>query len=62
MSNDIKVYSIIEVMDILKVTRRTIYNWLRAGKIKAFKVGKEWRITEESLREFLETGTETNIK
>lgn len=62
MGNDIRVYDIQEVMDILRVTRRTVYNWLRAGKIKAFKVGKEWRITEESLREFMETGTKTNIK
>lgn len=59
MASNIKVYDIAEVMDILGVSQRTVYNWLRAGKIKAFKVGKEWRITEDALREFTKKGTKT---
>lgn len=61
MADELKVYSITEVMQILGITRRTVYNWLKDGKIKGFKVGKEWRFTEESLRAFMETGTGTNI-
>jgi len=55
---ELRVYTIEEVMDVLKVTKRTLYNYIKADQIKAFKVGKEWRITEESLRDFTEHGTE----
>lgn len=52
------VYTILEVMEILKVSRRTIYNYIKADQIKAIKLGKEWRITEEALNDFLSRGTE----
>ena len=48
-----KVYSIEEVVEILQVTRRTVYNYLRAGKLKASKRGKYWRVSEKQLEEFL---------
>lgn len=50
---DIKVYTINEVVDILKVTRRTVYTYLAEGKLKAIKMGKYWRVTEDNLKEFL---------
>lgn len=55
---DIKVYTTEEVLGILKVTKRTLYNYIKAGQIKAVKCGREWRITEDALRAFLEHGTE----
>ena len=50
---EIKVYTIPEVMDILKCTKKTIYKFIQDGKIKAVKVGREWRITEQALADFL---------
>ena len=58
MSKDIEVYTLKEVGDLLQVTRRTLYNWIKGGKIKAFRIGKEWRITKEALLEFTEHGTQ----
>lgn len=58
MAEAIKVYTLEEVMDILKVSRRTIYNYIKADQLKAIKVGREWRVTEKALAAFLETGTE----
>lgn len=55
---EINVYSLSEVIEILGVTRRTLYNWIKDGKIKAIKAGQQWRITQEALEEFLQTGTE----
>lgn len=48
-----KLYTIEDITDLFKVTRRSVYKWIDAGKLSAFKVGKEWRITEESLQEFI---------
>jgi len=47
-----------EVARKLKVSRRTIYLWLRQGRLKGVKVGDLWRIPESALREFIEGGTE----
>ena len=58
MAKDIEVYTLKEIEELLQVTRRTIYNWIKGGKLKAFRIGKEWRVTKEALEEFTQTGTD----
>ena len=48
-----KVYTIDELVDMLQVTRRTIYNYIKEGKLKAVKIGKYWRVTDQALNAFL---------
>ena len=55
---ELKVYTIEELVTLLQVTRRTIYNYIKEGKLKAVKMGKYWRVTEKCLEEFLSSGTE----
>jgi excisionase family DNA binding protein len=43
----------------LQVSERTIYGWLRKGKIPGRKIGKVWRISAEVLNAFLR-GTALN--
>lgn len=50
---EMKVYTIDEVATLLHVTRRTIYTYIKDGKLKAVKIGKYWRITEKALEAFL---------
>lgn len=57
---EIKVYTTEEAQEILKVTRRTLYRYIKAGQIKVVRLGREYRITEEALKDFLEHGTEEN--
>lgn len=42
----------------LKIARRTMYQWLRQGKIKGQKLGNMWRISEAELKRLLEGETE----
>ena len=51
-----KVYTLEEIVDLLHVTRRTLYTYIKEGKLKAVKVGKYWRVREDQLRDFLSTG------
>lgn len=53
-------YKLQEVADILRVTRQTIYNYVTAGKLRATKFGKEYRVREEDLQEFIQKGTNAN--
>jgi putative resolvase len=57
---DIKVYTTDEALEVLKVTRRTLYRYIKAGQIKAIRMGREYRITEYALKDFLERGTDSN--
>lgn len=47
------IYTVIEVAEILKLDIETIRRYIYAKKIKAYKVGKEWRIEEDDLMEFI---------
>lgn len=58
MANEIKVYTLEEIAELLHITRRTLYSCVKEGKLKAVKVGKYWRVTEKNLEEFLSTGTD----
>ena len=50
---EIKVYTLDEVAAILKVTRRTLYNYISWGKLKVIKMGKYWRVSQEALQSFV---------
>ena len=42
-----------EAIELLKTTRPTFYRWVRAGRIKARKVGRQWRFQQEDLDRFI---------
>ena len=54
---DIRVYTLDEVAKIMKVTKRTLYNYIKMGTLNAVKMGKYWRVSEESLQAFISSGT-----
>jgi len=51
-----KLLTIRQVMSRLQVADETIYRYIKAGKLRAVRVGGLWRIPEEALAEFLEKG------
>lgn len=55
LEKELKLYSVQEAMTILKVGKRTIYRWLAEGKIKSYKVGREWRFRPADLEAFILT-------
>ena len=59
MGKELDIYSLEEIQNMLQVTRRTLYNWIKDGKLRAFKVGKEWRVTGKDLQAFFESGTQS---
>ncbi len=49
-----------EVANKLKLNVRTLYKWIREGKLKAVKVGDVWRISETELNRLLNKEESTN--
>lgn len=54
---DVRVYTLDEVAYILQVTKRTLYNYIKAGTLRAVKMGKYWRVSEGNLHDFISNGT-----
>ena len=54
-----KLYTLQEVANILRVSRQTIYNYVTAKRLKATKLAKEYRVTEEDLQDFIKNGRNT---
>jgi excisionase family DNA binding protein len=50
-----KFYTPLELSEILRVNKMTIYRYIRAGKIKAYKIGKDYRIEESEYQKFLKS-------
>jgi excisionase family DNA binding protein len=45
-----------EVAKVLKVSYRSVWILVKAEKIKAVKVGKQWRISESEIEHIKEVG------
>ncbi len=47
-------YTAQELADKLRVNIMTIYRYIKAGKLNAYKIGKEFRIDEKVFNKFLD--------
>jgi excisionase family DNA binding protein len=52
-----RVYTPEQVAEQWAVTRETVLNYLRTGKLQGFKIGRFWRIRERDLNAFLKEDT-----
>lgn len=46
-------FTVEEVADRLKVSHMTVYRWIKAGQLGAYKIGGEFRITERDIEHYL---------
>lgn len=53
------IYTIFEVSEYLKMVPEVIRRYIRAGKLKAVKFGKEYRVKETDLKEFIKNCNNT---
>jgi len=53
MTEQKEFYTTQELADKLRVNIMTIYRYIKAGKVKAYKIGKEFRIDKEEFNKFL---------
>lgn len=53
MEKEKDFYLVEELAESLRVSNMTIYRYIKAGKIKAYKIGKEFRIGKNDFNKFL---------
>ena len=60
MSDKLKFYTTNQVADIFQVKNYTVVDWIKQGKMRAAKVGGQWRIPQSEVTrladEFMEAG------
>jgi putative molybdopterin biosynthesis protein len=49
----VKFYTIEEIADILRVNPAKVRQLLKSGDLKSTRIGKQYRISEEQLQEYL---------
>ena len=55
-----KILTVPQAAEQLQVSERTVYEWLRNGKIPGRKIGKVWRLSEDAIMDFLRGGAAEN--
>ncbi|HMQ30220.1 MAG TPA: helix-turn-helix domain-containing protein [Chloroflexaceae bacterium] len=50
-------YTVEEVSSLFRVTKATVWKWLRAAKMRFVWIGSEKRIPATALKEFIRPGT-----
>lgn len=53
----IVTFTLSEVADTLKVSRRTVVLYIKKGQLKAFRLGTNYRVTQDSLSKFIHENT-----
>lgn len=53
MTDNYEIWTTDEVMDYLLIGRNTLYELLRTGKIKGFKIGSNLKIPKKAVDEYI---------
>ena len=48
-----RILTVPQAAEQLQVSERTVYEWLRDGKLPGRKIGKVWRLSAEAINEFV---------
>ena len=49
----VDILNLEETAELLRVSNQTVYNMIRAGRIKAYKAGREWRFLRSDIAAYL---------
>lgn len=55
-----EVLTIAEIAESLRVSNRTVRNWIDSGKLKAFKFGLQYRVNKKDFEEFIKNSEVKN--
>ena len=53
----VRYLTVEEVAELVRVSRMTVYRWVRAGELPAVRVGRSFRIPQDALDAFLRSSS-----
>ena len=48
-----KIYGVEDLAKFFRVSKKTIWEWCKKGKLPAFKIGKEWKVRVSDLNKII---------
>jgi len=55
MNKEKKFYRAEDLAELLEVNIMTIYRYIKAGRLKAYKIGRDFRIDKDEFQRFLKS-------
>jgi excisionase family DNA binding protein len=55
-----RLLTVAEVANVIRVSRMTVYRLIRRGQLKAIRVGRNYRVREDDLNDYLESQAVTD--
>ncbi|MFA9429172.1 helix-turn-helix domain-containing protein [Egicoccus sp. AB-alg2] len=52
----VQLRTVAEVADVLRVSTMTVYRLIRSGDLPALRVGKNYRVRQQDLHDYLSAG------
>jgi hypothetical protein len=59
---ELRIYDLQEIYEKIGLTPLSARKFIKAGQLKARKIGSTWFVTEDALKEFFESGNIENDK
>jgi excisionase family DNA binding protein len=56
-----RLLTVAEVANVIRVSRMTVYRLIRRGQLKAIRVGRNYRVREDDLNDYLEAQAVTDM-
>jgi excisionase family DNA binding protein len=53
-----KLYTLEEIAKYLRVSERTLFRYIKRGKLRAYRIG-QWRVSQKDLKKFLKEVSNT---
>ncbi len=50
---ELVLYTLEEVAELLGLTHRTVWQYVKDGKLKAVMIGNKWRVSKENYSRFI---------
>lgn len=56
-----EIMAVEELMELLHIGKSTVYQLLDSGEIKAFRIGRKWKIPKEAVYEYIQRKTNRKL-
>ena len=57
----VDILNLDETADYLRVSNQTVYNMIKDGRIKAYKVGREWKFLRADIMAYLDSASSDRL-
>lgn len=50
---NVEIYTLPQLVDVLKVSKRTLIQYIKEGRLRAVRIGRSWQVSADNLKAFV---------